>query len=530
MVDITNLTQSAQSLLNQKNRRERRTRLLNLISKGVDIGNQIVSNKSNEKLTQLQRDRDFEKAYWTNVWKKRQGIVSDRLAYIDDNNYFRKKALNEFEASFPDLDSNLPNYKTVKQEKIKEISNKLLEKHNKDFDNFRGGKPIDLSVRTQEEFTKPFNDYFNSEQDKLSSYQNQTLVGTIFRNLKGDTDAKLQSLSNESRKRYDSYKNIFKDFQPAALDKYDIVTTDDLLNRDMNDSEFQKYLEDLLQSEQITTSQKNYIGRTRTNPEGRTMTSIRASLIAPELSPIMTKYSNYIFNQETIDKQKGVFKDSLNPDGSINRDTVTYYKWKRSIDPLARQNAGLQVTPPDAEDALQDMFITITDFNRQSKNIDDRVDNLDIKDDQKELLRKTFIKSLSNDFAKYYERTTGEKTLDAIKRDLFVSMVTTLSTDEDFAQIFEESEEGAFSKFVENQLSVLDSTEFTEADRLLGIKEDTLPFDELVPIEAFKLNYKSGDFNKTQINNQMKSLLERFKDSPNFEEIDKIIKNIVTPQ
>ena len=109
-------------------------------------------------------------------------------------------------------------------------------------------------------------------------------------------------------------------------------------------------------------------------------------------------------------------------------------------------------------------------------------------------------------------------------------MVTTLSTDEDFAQIFEESEEGAFSKFVENQLSVLDSTEFTEADRLLGIKEDTLPFDELVPIEAFKLNYKSGDFNKTQINNQMKSLLERFKDSPNFEEIDKIIKNIVTPQ
>ena len=65
MVDITNLTQSAQSLLNQKNRRERRTRLLNLISKGVDIGNQIVSNKSNEKLTQLQRDRDFEKAYWT---------------------------------------------------------------------------------------------------------------------------------------------------------------------------------------------------------------------------------------------------------------------------------------------------------------------------------------------------------------------------------------------------------------------------------------------------------------------------------
>ena len=55
MVDITNLTQSAQSLLNQKNRRERRTRLLNLISKGVDIGNQIVSNKSNEKLTQLQR-------------------------------------------------------------------------------------------------------------------------------------------------------------------------------------------------------------------------------------------------------------------------------------------------------------------------------------------------------------------------------------------------------------------------------------------------------------------------------------------
>ena len=132
--------------------------------------------------------------------------------------------------------------------------------------------------------------------------------------------------------------------------------------------------------------------------------------------------------------------------------------------------------------------------------------------------------------SKYYERTTGEKTLDAIKRDLFVSMVTTLSTDEDFAQIFEESEEGAFSKFVENQLSVLDSTEFTEADRLLGIKEDTLPFDELVPIEAFKLNYKSGDFNKTQINNQMKSLLERFKDSPNFEEIDKIIKNIVTPQ
>ena len=438
--------------------------------------------------------------------------------------------MNEFEASFPDLDSNLPNYKTVKQEKVEEISKKLLEKHNKDFDNFRGGKPIDLSVRTHEEFTKPFNDYFNSEQDKLSSYQNQTLVGTIFRNLKGDTDAKLQSLSNESRKRYDSYKNIFKDFQPAALDKYDIVTTDDLLNRDMNDSEFQKYLEDLLQSEQITTSQKNYIGRTRTNPEGRTMTSIRASLIAPELSPIMTKYSNYIFNQETIDKQKGVFKDSLNPDGSINRDTVTYYKWKRSIDPLARQNAGLQVTPPDAEDALQDMFITITDFNRQSKNIDDRVDNLDIKDDQKELLRKTFIKSLSNDFAKYYERTTGEKTLDAIKRDLFVSMVTTLSTDEDFAQIFEESEEGAFSKFVENQLSVLDSTEFTEADRLLGIKEDTLPFDELVPIEAFKLNYKSGDFNKTQINNQMKSLLERFKDSPNFEEIDKIIKNIVTPQ
>ena len=298
----------------------------------------------------------------------------------------------------------------------------------------------------------------------------------------------------------------------------------------MNDSEFQKYLEDLLQSEQITTSQKNYIGRTRTNPEGRTMTSIRASLIAPELSPIMTKYSNYIFNQETIDKQKGVFKDSLNPDGSINRDTVTYYKWKRSIDPLARQNAGLQVTPPDAEDALQDMFITITDYNRQLKNIDDRVDNLDIKDNQKELLRKTFTKNLSNEFSKYYERTTGEKTLDAIKRDLFVSMVTTLSTDEDFAQIFEESEEGAFSKFVEKQLSVLDSTEFTEADRLLGIKEDTLPFDELVPIEAFKLNYKSGDFNKTQINNQMKSLLERFKDSPNFEEIDKIIKNIVTPQ
>jgi hypothetical protein len=527
MVDITNLTQSAQSLLNQKNRREKKTRLLNLISKGVDIGNQIVSNKSNEKLTQLQRDKDFEKAYWTNVWKKRQGIVSDRLAYNDDNNYFRKKALNEFEASFPDLDSNLPNYKTVKQEKIEEISNRLLGKHNKDFDNFRGGKPIDLSVRTQEEFTKPFNDYFNNEQDKLSSYQNQTLVGTIFRNLKGDTDAKLQSLSNESRKRYDSYKNIFKDFQPAALDKYDIVTTDDLLNRDMTDPELQTYLNDLVQSEQISVAQKNYIGRTMTNPKGRTINSIRASLITPELLPIMTKYNNYIFNQETIDKQKGVFKSSLNPDGSINKDTTTYYKWKRSIDPLARQNAGLPVTPPDVEDTLQDMFITIVDYNRQYKNIDDRVDNLDIKDSQKELLRKTFTKSLSNDFAKYYERTTGEKTLDALKQDLFVSIVTTLSTDEEFAQIFKDEEDGeTLLKFVENQTNALNSGDFIEANKLLGIKED-LPYEESIPIQNFKLNFYSGEYSSRQLNNQVKRLLERFKDSPNFEEISKKIKDIV---
>tara|TARA_X000001388_G_scaffold77162_1_gene76772 strand:- start:5478 stop:7085 length:1608 start_codon:yes stop_codon:yes gene_type:complete len=526
MVDITNLTQSAQSLLNQKNRREKRTRLLNLISKGVDIGNQIVSNKSNEKLTQLQRDRDFEKAYWTNAWKKRQGIVSDRLAYNENNNYFRQKALNEFEASFPDLDSNLPNYKTVKQEKVEEISKKLLEKHNKDFDNFRGGKPIDLSVRTQEEFTKPFNDYFNNEQDKLSSYQNQTLVGTIFRNLKGDTDAKLQSLSNESRKRYDSYKNIFKDFQPAALDKYDIVTTDDLLNRDMNNSELQTYLNDLVQSEQINVDQKNYIGRTMTNPEGRTINSIRASLIAPELAPVMTRYSNYIFNQETMDKSKGVFKNILNPDGTINKDTTTYYKWKRTIDPLARQNAGLPVTPPDVEDTLQDIFITIVDHNRQYKSIDDRVDNLDIEDNQKKLIKETFRKNLANDFAKYYERTTGEKTLEALKQDLFVSIVTTLSTDEEFAQIFKYDKDGkTLSQFVDNQMSILQSEDFLEANKLLGI-EKGLPDNERIRLEAFRLNVISGKLNKTQIKNQYEDIVKSFEDSPNYEELLRRMRDI----
>jgi uncharacterized membrane protein YheB (UPF0754 family) len=299
----------------------------------------------------------------------------------------------------------------------------------------------------------------------------------------------------------------------------------------MNNSEFQAYLNDLIQSEQITNDQRNFISRTMTNPEGRTITSIRAKLLTPELSDAMTKYSNYLFNQETIDKQKGVFKNSLNPDGSINKDTVTYYKWKRTIDPLARQNAGLQVTPPDAEDALQDMFITITDYNRQIKNVDARVDNLNIKNDEKELIKKTFIKSLSNDFAKYYETTTGEKTLDALKRDLFVAMTTTASTDEEFAALFSNANQGEFTKWVENQLSVLDSQEFIDANEILGITTSArkeLTDEELLTIQAFKLNATSGNLNKTQIKNQMKNILESFADSPNFSEIEKRIGDIVT--
>ena len=99
-------------------------------------------------------------------------------------------------------------------------------------------------------------------------------------------------------------------------------------------------------------------------------------------------------------------------------------------------------------------------------------------------------------------------------------MVTSLSTDEEFAQIFKEDTTGkSFSQFVENQMSVLESGQFAEADRLLGIEKDLLTDDEKISLEAFRLNATSGELNKTQVKNQYENILESFKDSPNYEEL-----------
>jgi len=127
-----------------------------------------------KNLKENDRQKTFDQAAVTDRWNAYNTLMDDDAAFKKNPNYFKLKA----EAKFNEINPNFPTgndlLESEKQFKIKEIEDyqKALETlHVEKLKTGNVGKRL-----SKEEFFKPFEDYYVSEQERISSPGNLSLV------------------------------------------------------------------------------------------------------------------------------------------------------------------------------------------------------------------------------------------------------------------------------------------------------------------------------------------------------------------
>tara|TARA_Y100001938_G_scaffold133056_1_gene191958 strand:- start:310 stop:1635 length:1326 start_codon:yes stop_codon:yes gene_type:complete len=148
-----------------------------------------------KQLKELEREKTFEQSNVTAKWNAYNKLMTEDEAYKNNPNHFRLKAEAEFNRVNPNFKLDTESQRKFRETEVSEYETAMLNLHNEKL------KTGDVKKRlTKEQFFKPFEDYYVSEQERISAPKNVSLVHKAWDYVTGDRKQELTKTQRETAK------------------------------------------------------------------------------------------------------------------------------------------------------------------------------------------------------------------------------------------------------------------------------------------------------------------------------------------
>jgi len=140
----------------------------------MDLWEANKLSKVNKNLEALEDQKVFEQAGVQKRWDAYSKLVEDEKAFKKDSNYFYSQAEAEFNRLNPEYDMTLQSQRDARKQEVADYQKRLEEIHREKINTGN----IDLKM-TQEQFMKPFNDYYKSRKEDVMDPRNRSAVHQV---------------------------------------------------------------------------------------------------------------------------------------------------------------------------------------------------------------------------------------------------------------------------------------------------------------------------------------------------------------
>jgi hypothetical protein len=140
----------------------------------MDLWEANKLSKVNKNLEALEDQKVFEQAGVQKRWDAYSKLVEDEKAFKKDNNYFYSQAEAEFNRLNPEYDMTLQSQRDARKQEVADYQKRLEEIHKEKINTGN----IDLKM-TEEQFMKPFNDYYKSRKEDVMDPRNRSAVHQV---------------------------------------------------------------------------------------------------------------------------------------------------------------------------------------------------------------------------------------------------------------------------------------------------------------------------------------------------------------
>lgn len=140
----------------------------------MDLWEANKLSKVNKNLEALEDQKVFEQAGVQKRWDAYSKLVEDEKAFKKDSNYFYSQAEAEFNRLNPNYDMTLQSQRNARKQEVADYQKRLEEIHREKINTGN----IDLKM-TQEQFMKPFNDYYKSRKEDVMDPRNRSAVHQV---------------------------------------------------------------------------------------------------------------------------------------------------------------------------------------------------------------------------------------------------------------------------------------------------------------------------------------------------------------
>lgn len=180
-----------------------------------------------KQLKELEREKTFEQSNVTAKWNAYNKLMTEDETYKNNPNHFRLKAEAEFNRVNPDFKLDTETQRNFRKNEVSEYETAMINLHN---DKLKTG---DVKKRlTKEQFFKPFEDYYVSEQERISAPKNVSLVHKAWDYVTGDRKQALTKTQRETAKNTATQASFEK------LLKGDVFNGDEAIKLARNPNEF----------------------------------------------------------------------------------------------------------------------------------------------------------------------------------------------------------------------------------------------------------------------------------------------------
>jgi len=140
----------------------------------MDLWEANKLSKVNKNLEALEDQKVFEHAGVQKRWDAYSKLVEDEKAFKKDSNYFYSQAEAEFNRLNPEYDMTLQSQRDARKQEVADYQKRLEEIHKEKINTGN----IDLKM-TEEQFMKPFNDYYKSRKEDVMDPRNRSAVHQV---------------------------------------------------------------------------------------------------------------------------------------------------------------------------------------------------------------------------------------------------------------------------------------------------------------------------------------------------------------
>jgi hypothetical protein len=156
----------------KKQRKRNRLGMAGLFLLDIWEANKLA--KVNKNLEALEDQKVFEHAGVQKRWDAYSKLVEDEKAFRKDSNYFYSQAESEFNRLNPNYDMTLQSQRDARKQEVADYQKRLEEIHREKINTGN----IDLKM-TEEQFMKPFNDYYKSRKEDVMDPRNRSAVHQV---------------------------------------------------------------------------------------------------------------------------------------------------------------------------------------------------------------------------------------------------------------------------------------------------------------------------------------------------------------